>query len=222
MDRDGDQLLRMANQWMEGRDEFDIDNPFLRRQHAPTMNIILTNHEDRVGAGSSSVGTKAAKVFWQPLTLPVERQVIESGERGGFSFMVAPTYVLIHEMHHGFGSRTELDVFSTVIGADYLLNNRDLLTPRVERNLVQELAGRTNAGMRHASGEFKDFTLQDRAAMGWLYSRHSEYFDTVLDQRRRYWETGEHESEASRGWWERKPIDEQQKKLRQWAKKYGT
>jgi len=221
MDRDGDQLLRIVQKWMEEREGFDIDNPFLRRQYGPSMNIVLTNNDDRVGAGSSQTGTKAAKVFWQPVTLDPEKQVLQA-DRGTFAFTGSPIYVLVHEMHHGFGSGSELDPFSSVVAADFYLNNRDYMTPGLEKGMLTELAQTLSGGQRRAAGEFKEYTLRDRAAMGWLYSRHSDYFDTIMDSYQTYWDTGDHSYEPARGWFVKTDIDAQRKKLAQWAKEFGA
>lgn len=218
-DRDGDSMLDVTERWIKRlqdlREQGEVDRLTLRR--APGMNIIITNNPERVGAGSSSMGSLSAKVFWEPTTLDPAKRHTSTG--GGFNFGISPIYVLIHELHHGFGSGTELDAISDVIAADYYMSRPETFTPAIERNMLDTLNGRVFGASRRASGAHREFILQDRAAMGWLYSRNRDYFDRVFSEVREYAESGDPPTERARGWtWQ---VDQTETRLQRWAREYG-
>lgn len=203
MDRHGQFILNGVAQWLEEKGEAG-------RGRRPSLNILITNNNDRVGAGSSSVNSRSAKVFWQPLTLDVEKWAIESG---GMAAAVHPVYVLTHELHHGFGSGSELDVFSEVVAFDYMIRHPETMGPATEKSMLSDIARTVHGAARRASGEFKDFTLQDRAAAGWLYSRHKDYLETIWAER-----MSDEPTNRSYGWYGETYRD----KLERWAKEYGN
>ena len=189
MDLGGANIIKSVERYLRFREEGqfadDSDNLLARRQWAAGMNIVMTNRDDNVGAGSSGVNSYSAKVFWNPVTLDPEKSVL-SGDRG-FRFGVDPIYVLMHELHHAFGSGSELDDLSDALAADYYLNNREFLErDDLDKGMEQRLAMIANAGTRRAQGDFKEGILRARAATGWLYSRHPDYFQQKLEERRAY------------------------------------
>jgi hypothetical protein len=209
-DRHGQRMIETAKDWLEQIQKEDADEIFARRSYAG-MNIIITNNEKRVGAGSSDVSTKSAKVFWSPVTLDHEKSVLEDPERG-FNFGISPVYVLVHELHHGFGSGSELDKFSDAVAADYLIKHTDLMGPETEKNMLDTLSGMAWRGSMRAAGEKKDSVLGSRAMFGWLYSRNQRYFDQYFNEVR------EQETFRSRGWW----TETDESKYKRWAKEYGA
>lgn len=221
-DYNGQDMLEFTTKFKEDYEKLMASDALesTKRRFGAGMNIVMVNDRDRAGAGSSSVGSRTAKIFWVPATLDAEKQILND-EYG--AFVLSPIFVQMHELHHGFGSGSEFDVFSHAIAADYYLNNRDILTPDIERSMIREVSGSMRSGAQRAAGDLKMPRLYNRAMMGWLYSRHSDYFDTLFDERRSY-ETGEVEDISPEGYqfviWQ--DLDGVQKKVRQWANEFGT
>lgn len=81
------------------------------------MMTVYTLSTESAGAGSGGPG--GAKVFWTPYSVPNrrERLTTENGYTGyADHFGVDPMYVLAHELHHAWGSNSEFDLGSEVVG----------------------------------------------------------------------------------------------------------
>jgi hypothetical protein len=219
-DRHGEFMLSTTQEWLERLEQLKAEGTerlelLGRRGEWPSLNMIVTNRQDNAGAGSTNIGALGGKVFWVPVTLDEAQSVLKDTH---MTFGVSGPYVLVHELHHGFGSGTEFDQISNVIAADYYMKHPDAMNSFVEQSMVQELNSMTFSGTRRAAGEFKTSILRNREAMGWLYSRNKDYFTEVFNETRIYAETGDPPTPRSRGWtW---TVDEYEKKLQQWAKKY--
>jgi len=175
------------------------------------MNIVYTNNHESAGAGSA--GDWGGKVFWVPTTIPFEESAL--AETTSFAFGCSPVYVTIHELHHAWGSGSELDVFSTVVAADYYLNHPDLLSEGVERAMVHDLGAEYWTGTQRASGHLAEGRLESRRAMGWFYSRHSDYVNAIFARRAADVASGtDNYDRIANEWWDNQGAQE---RLTQWA-----
>lgn len=138
------------------------------------MNIVFTVDDEYSGAGSGGPG--GAKVFWTPYTAQgVDRY---QNRNFGPSFEIDPMYVLAHELHHGFGSNTEIDNYSRAVGMHMHLKHGNQLIPKQIKWEVENTA--IHAQWR-AQGKFKQTVLEERAALKFLHIEHPEQIDAILD-----------------------------------------
>lgn len=189
IDRDGGRMAENARRFIEqldaARDRGEEMGNVFQFDRRFSYNLIFTNDREYMGAGSSSVGGLNAKVFWQPLTLPENEQ--ELGKSGSFIFGLSPAFVQFHEMHHGFGSGTELDTFSDTISLDFYARRGGQIPGYLaHKGVDQQIFSLYLSGQRRLSGEFRDITLERRRALGWLYNRNPEFIEATLDRRRAY------------------------------------
>lgn len=118
----------------KGCDEYLYSDPKeldAANQMRVSMNIIFTAQDKDIGAGSG--GLRSARVFWLPYSNAEGKR---AGVSEGFpigSLGIDGTFVLVHELHHAFGSDSELDAWSTAvaIGRHYEMGNK-LMTRAVD------------------------------------------------------------------------------------------
>ena len=106
-DRDAKAIKKADGDYAEG---FDPS----RKVH---MHTVFTLNPKDAGAGSG--GSGSAKVFWTPYSAPDRKQRLttENGYDGyATSLGVDPMFVLAHELHHAYGSDSEFDKGSEVVG----------------------------------------------------------------------------------------------------------
>ena len=136
-------------------------------------NIIFTADNENVGAGSGGPGS--AKVFW----LPYEYRDRENfyGFQSWSRLGVDPLYVLVHELHHAFGSSSELDLFSDVMAVDVHLQLGNTMAPGSVASQVDHML---LWARQRASGKWKEDILIQRKAMRWLYDMHTDDIRKIL------------------------------------------
>ena len=116
-------------------------------------------------AGMGSAGEHSAKVFYSPYESK-DRPFIRLSEFG-----VDPIYVSVHELHHAFGSDSELDMFSDFAAAACHYSLGDTLVPdMVKFTLSSHLGGAIRAPERTTKSHVK----QMRVGLAWLNSKYPE------------------------------------------------
>lgn len=177
-------------------------------------NIIFTNDREYVGAGSGGVGHIGGKVFWQPLSLAEDESALSGA---GFMFGLSPAYVQFHELHHGYGSSTELDRFSDTIALDYYMKKYDSLPAYMQDAVVDKAFSTYNWASLRLTGQFREGRLQTRQATAWLYSRNPDFYHGALDARRRY--EADDTGGAPYSYWLFDP-DGSEARLKRWRSEY--
>lgn len=154
IDRDGDALISHGSD-----DKYTIGT-----------NIIFTGDPSMVGAGSGGPGS--SKIFWVPYSADEEAfsKAFRGDTQSQSAFGVDPLYVAFHEMHHAYGSNTELDMFSDFAALDFHLSRGN--TTQMKAAVDAKLDSMFMWASGQASGEWKQDRLDTRAALGRLYSRN--------------------------------------------------
>jgi len=170
MDRHGEAMLARAQEYAQEVAQAGLEG----RDPRMTMAVVFTNHPHQAGAGSA--GDWGAKVFWVPTQIPPEASATEQAT---FVWGTSPIYTAVHELHHAWGSRSELDVFSDAVAMDFAIDHRDLLGPNTTSDMVATLARYATSAARPARGEDAGYVLRNRAALGFLYERHPDFFEDL-------------------------------------------
>lgn len=148
----------------------DRDGAALIRHRDDKMgfNVLFTNNPPDIGRGSGGPGS--ARVFYQPYSLKPE---FRTGDQSP-SFLVDGVYTLVHELHHAFGSSTEMDGFSDLVALDYHLSKGNTLAPdavrfEIENRFLLSLSRSASAG-------------RAKRQLAWLYRRNPHTLQRLADE----------------------------------------
>jgi hypothetical protein len=153
-------------------------------------------------------------VFWQPLSIAEEDAAL--GE-ASFNFGLSPAYVQFHEMHHGFGSDTELDRFSDLISLDFYMRRYEDLPGYMQAAVVDKAFQTYYWGTGRLSGRWRETRLASRRASAWLYNRYPEFYGQAIEERRAY--VADDSGDVPYSYWLDDP-DTSGGRLRRWSREY--
>jgi SPP1 gp7 family putative phage head morphogenesis protein len=137
-----------------------------------SIQVIFTGDQKDAGMGTGGPGS--TRVFYAPYGL-ADRAARLPWE----TFQTDPLYVLTHELHHAFGSGSEFDIISDVIGLDvHLAAGNSLNTTLVDRAMDSLVL----QSFHRASGRFAESTARAKGGALWLSERHPEAIGQVLAQ----------------------------------------
>ena len=157
----------------------DRDGSWMR-QHPDrkiSTNIIFTNDQKDAGMGTASTG--GFKVFYCPYDASIDHWTGAEGYVPKMGWGIDPIYVTMHELHHAYGSSTEFDLLSDVMGVSYHLSLGNKLNPKEVRYTARSWF---TCGMWRASGSLKNHIKKNRKAFKWLYDNHRDYAEQFLTE----------------------------------------
>lgn len=215
IDRHGSHMVETAERALARWNEARARGEEIGRLDGPAgYNIVFTNDREYVGAGSNNIGQLGGRVFWQPLSIAEEDAAL--GE-ASFNFGLSPAYVQFHEMHHGFGSASELDRFSDTISLDFYIRRYEDLPGYMQTAVVDKAFQTYYWGAGRLSGEWREGRLDSRKATAWLYGRYPEFYSQAIEERRAY--VADDSGDVPYSYWLDDP-DTSSSRLRRWLGEY--
>jgi len=157
--------------------QLDDDGLIMDPDRNIAANIVFTTDKADAGMGSASSDAGIIKVFYAPYD--AEKAGWESWRKDAWE--IDPLFVATHELHHAYGSLTELDILSDVMAVGYHLELGNTLNPsevnRVARGWLQ-------VGTDRVAGKdwWREHVVRSRKAFRWLYDTNPEYAKQIMSE----------------------------------------